>query len=468
MLIIHNIYEGADKSSLFAFFSLRQVSQRFRRLTQDKAFDSHLFSDKDCCEQCVSSSGLWAGRSATLTNIDLPLTREKHCFGYKAKKRGVWLKGLGDLARKGKTCSTCQEGFDARKRTGASLKCKFAPQHHLDWDFCTSCLVFHPRVCFSAGKFECLAKTGYIRLCEHKVIDWYFVQQFVNGPNSSPNKSQKFEIMRCEDPSHYSSCSNGLGGPKAEMITYATGGGLLLLTFTGNSYPDLAPDQSIGEISYGMNYKTGTMTLPMRVIQEAIRSVREKGGKHFAPERISGVLPELSGLDLEDVNTDSSSEDQPVKVIHPKGAKPRITHSSLLHDNPTQDSVRITAEPCTHLGSKANHSCITVRYQRSIRVGWPQISGRLQHENLPSHDWFHAISRESYTYRASSSGVAETCHDKDCRNYYAISSSRLHSTASEVELSRQITPGIMTASGRYALRSYMSIAGSYMLFNLKN
>ncbi|QGI68581.1 hypothetical protein CEK26_012540 [Fusarium fujikuroi] len=206
MLIIHNVYEGADKSSLFAFFSLRQVSQQFRRLTQDKAFDSHLFSDKDCCEQCVSSSGVWAGRSASLTNIDLPLTREKHCFGYKAKERGVWLKGLEDLVRKGKTCST-----------------------------------------------------------------------------------------------------NGLGGPKAEMITYATGGGLLLLTFTGNSDPDLALDQSICDISYGMNYETGTMTLPMRLIEEAIRSVREKGGKYLAPERISGVLPELSGLNLEDVNTDSSS-----------------------------------------------------------------------------------------------------------------------------------------------------------------
>ncbi|VTT69556.1 unnamed protein product [Fusarium fujikuroi] len=270
MLIIHNVYEGADKSSLFAFFSLRQVSQQFRRLTQDKAFDSHLFSDKDCCEQCVNSSGVWAGRSASLTNIDLPLTREKHCFGYKAKERGVWLKGLEDLVRKGKTS-------------------------------------FHPRVCFSAAKFECLAKTGYIRLCEHKVIDWHFVQQFVNGLNSSPNKSQKSEIMRCEDLSHYSSCSNGLGGPKAEMITYATGGGLLLLTFTGNSDPDLALDQSICDISYGMNYETGTMTLPMRLIEEAIRSVREKGGKYLAPERISGVLPELSGLNLEDVNTDSSS-----------------------------------------------------------------------------------------------------------------------------------------------------------------
>lgn len=445
MSIFHNIYEGTDKPSLFAYFALRQVCQRFRRLTQDEAFDSHLFSDKGCCELCVGSSGVWAGRSPTLTNLDLPLTREKHCFGYKAKERGICLQGLEHLVRKGKTCYTCQKGFDARKRKGLSLKCKFAPRHYLDWSYCISCLVLHPLVCFSDGKkFACLAKTGYIRLCEHKVIDWYFVQQFVNGRDSPSNQSRKFEIMRCEDPSHYSPCSNGLGGPKAEMITYATatGGGLLLLTFTGNSDPDLAPDQSICDVSYGMNYQIGTMNLPMRVIEEAVRSVREKGGKHFAPERISGVLPELSAFNLEDVSTDSPSEDGRVKVIHPKDANPRISRSSPLHDNLTQGSVRITAGPCTQSGSKANHSCIAVRYQRSIRVGWPQISGKLLDENLPSHDWFHAISRESYTYRGSP-GVAETCHDKDCQNSYAISSSRLHSAPSEVELSRR---QIVTAS----------------------
>ncbi|RKL32579.1 hypothetical protein BFJ72_g10522 [Fusarium proliferatum] len=301
MSIFHNIYEGTDKPSLFAYFALRQVCQRFRRLTQDEAFDSHLFSDKGCCELCVGSSGVWAGRSPTLTNLDLPLTREKHCFGYKAKERGICLQGLEHLVRKGKTCYTCQKGFDARKRKGLSLKCKFAPRHYLNWSYCISCLALHPLVCFSDGKkFACLAKTGYIRLCEHKVIDWYFVQQFVNGRDSPSNQSRKFEIMRCEDPSHYSPCSNGLGGPKAEIITYATatGGGLLLLTFTGNSDPDLAPDQSICDVSYGMIYQTGTMNLPMRVIEEAVRSVREKGGKHFAPERISGVLPELNAFNL--------------------------------------------------------------------------------------------------------------------------------------------------------------------------
>ncbi|KAF5556839.1 hypothetical protein FMEXI_892 [Fusarium mexicanum] len=358
MPIIHSIYEGTDKESLFAFFALRQVSRRLRRLTKDEAFDSHVFSDKDCCEQCLGSSGILARRESafpSLTGVDLrgpvagahitrltpapvsyielPLAREKHCFGNKAKKRGICLEGLNDFVRKGQTCSTCQKGLDVRKKNGTSLKCKFAPRHSSDWKFCEACRFLHPSSCFSAGQDQCLARTGYIRLCEHKVLNWDYVRYFLNGPYTSPNRSQKVEIMRCDDPSHHSPCSGGLGGPKAETITYATGGGLLLLTFTGNSDPDLAPSGVSGDTPYSMNDGTGTMTLPMSVIKEAIQTVREKGGKHFAPERRSGVLREFSGLNLEDVSTDASSYDDPVKLIHPKGSKPQ-THSSLLHGLP--------------------------------------------------------------------------------------------------------------------------------------
>ncbi|KAF5633271.1 uncharacterized protein FTJAE_7235 [Fusarium tjaetaba] len=320
--IIHDIYKERDRPSLFAFFALRQVSQRFRRLTRDEAFDSHVFSDKGCCDQCLSLSGTHTPRQnapVALTKIHLIHTREKHCFGYKAQIKGVYLEGLNDFVRRGKICSTCQKGLEVRKRKGASLKCKFAPKHSLDW------------------RYRCLARTGYIRLCEHKVISWDYIQSFVNPHSSSSKKSEKITIMSCEDPSHYTHCHNEGGGPKAEMIIYATGGVLLLLTFTGNSDADLTPGQGIGDIPYGMNHETGKMTLPMSVIHEAIQSVREKGGKHFAPKRISGVLPELSGLNLEDISTNASSQDDPVKVIHSKGAKLQ-THSSFFHDNPSQGS----------------------------------------------------------------------------------------------------------------------------------
>ncbi|KAF5648571.1 hypothetical protein F52700_887 [Fusarium sp. NRRL 52700] len=73
MLIIHDIYNGTDKASLFAFFALRQFSRRFRRLTKDNAFDLHVFSDKDCCELCLGSPGAWARGETSpdpLTGID--------------------------------------------------------------------------------------------------------------------------------------------------------------------------------------------------------------------------------------------------------------------------------------------------------------------------------------------------------------------------------------------------------------
>jgi hypothetical protein len=124
--------------------------------------------------------------------------------------------------------------------------------------------------------------------------------------------------------------------------------------------------------------------------------------------------------------------------------------STCCHDNPSQGSVSIVAEPCSHPGSTKAHSCITVRYQRTIRVGRAQMAGRIQELNLPSHDWFHAISRESYTYSGTSC-FAETCNDNDCQNYYAIASSRSHFETAEVELSWHWWPADVGLSWGWSL-----------------
>ncbi|KAH7150849.1 hypothetical protein DER46DRAFT_578860 [Fusarium sp. MPI-SDFR-AT-0072] len=201
--------------------------------------------------------------------------------------------------------------LDARKGNGVSLKCKFEPRHRIDWKFCVACKAFHPSLCFSAGRNVCIARTGYIRLCEHKVIRWDDVKYFVDGPASAYNKSHKINITTCENPSHYNPCSYRLG----------------------NSGSNLTPTKKVDGIRYGMDYKTETMTLPMNVTQQAIQSVREKSGKYFAPERMSGSLLELSAILLEDAPTDASSRDNQVKVIRPKP----LNLSSRLHENVTND-----------------------------------------------------------------------------------------------------------------------------------
>ncbi|KAF5984624.1 hypothetical protein FCOIX_2513 [Fusarium coicis] len=73
LIIIKILYKGSDKRSLFAFFVLHQVSQRFRGLMRDNMFLSHVFSDSGCCEWCSGGfSGKW-------TRIK-PSPYSLHCF----------------------------------------------------------------------------------------------------------------------------------------------------------------------------------------------------------------------------------------------------------------------------------------------------------------------------------------------------------------------------------------------------
>ncbi|KAF5633813.1 uncharacterized protein FTJAE_6964 [Fusarium tjaetaba] len=73
LIIIRILYEGSDKRSLFAFFVLRQVSQKFRGLMRDNMFLSHVFSDSGCCEWC---SGGFRGKWTRIK----PSTYSLHCF----------------------------------------------------------------------------------------------------------------------------------------------------------------------------------------------------------------------------------------------------------------------------------------------------------------------------------------------------------------------------------------------------
>ncbi len=60
----------------------------------------------------------------------------------------------------------------------------------------------------------------------------------------------------------------------------------------GFSNPNLAPTQN----SYGYDREDGTISLPFATVKQAIQSVREKGAKYIAPERMSAWLPEIDSL----------------------------------------------------------------------------------------------------------------------------------------------------------------------------
>jgi len=75
-------------------------------------------------------------------------------------------------------CKTCRPEFESRKRTGISLDCKFAARTDQDWMYCSACEVEHPTLCFSSEEIlkqsdrVCIARTGYVRIFAHEVLNW--------------------------------------------------------------------------------------------------------------------------------------------------------------------------------------------------------------------------------------------------------------------------------------------------------
>ncbi|CVK84966.1 uncharacterized protein FMAN_01889 [Fusarium mangiferae] len=197
LLIIKHLYEGSDKPSLFAFFVLSQVSQRFRGLMRDRMFMSHIFSDSGCCEWCT---GGFRGKWTRLKPARLDL----HCFETKIRKAGMDVEGLGVLIRSERICKTCRPEFESRRRLGVSLDCKFAARTDQDWMYCSACEVEHPTLCFSREEIlkrsdrVCIARTGYVRMCSHEVFSWDELQASLGYEYGVANTFKKV----CKHSSH--------------------------------------------------------------------------------------------------------------------------------------------------------------------------------------------------------------------------------------------------------------------------
>lgn len=414
--IIHHIYQGNDKPSIFAFFVLRQVSRRFRRLTQDRQFLSHVFSSDDCCRVCSQPNALWQAC------CDEPrpyfsswgerrgYSDEKHCFGHKINREDS--KGLGDLIRNESLCTAFK---DARKKQRMALNCKFAARNVWDWEFCTACKVKHPSLCFSAGQKVCIARTGYIRLCEHKIIYWHDFERFIRDlvPDGGGGGATHREVlMVCRHPSHRTPCSVGNYAAPIATLVRSKDQYYLSLDYDMFTNPNLAPKHT----PHGYDKKKGTIYLPFLTVKQAIQPVRQNCAQYFAPERLSGLLLELGCIYIDQ----SSSSSDLVGILDPY----LLWKRTRYHGTPGSVSSSVKSRPCPRRNHKKNNSCISLQYSRFIMLNM-HPSQRLPCLNIPSHEWFHEIRRVSYLYQGPSC-VAETCHNPSCRNHYSMTPSSSH------------------------------------------
>ncbi|KAF5722392.1 hypothetical protein FMUND_2904 [Fusarium mundagurra] len=400
LVIVSYISGPKDEASLFAFFALRQVSRRFRRLLQADDFISHPFSRKGCCQMCTD------GFKDKHTSQFWPPSG-RHCFQYTSVRevkitggalviKRRWRAGrLGDFIRSSTTCKDCQESREARLKAGYSTTCKFSPDDSQSFLHCHSCEMDHPSLCFSQDQAKlpsgrvCIANQGYIRICEHKKLTRADINLLL--PSRVPDDALVF-VTSCDHPDHKVTCSDNSDYTDQTPRVFATnpgGSGVMLhILWQGHS----GSDRSIlHESGYLHRHK----------LNNSLRKIRQKGGHLLLPQRGPNTLPEWRVIAEFDHSEVVSSEKDLIRLRGGWGFMNRQRQHNLSLLGPE----RIACGHC-----KYDKSCIVVNYHRKIRFSDRGLS-------CAPHDWFHAIDRESYVYNGPA-GVPETCNINACRNKY--------------------------------------------------
>lgn len=400
LMIVSCLSDPNDRSSLFAFFALRQVSRRFRCLLQADDFITHPFSREECCQQCSD------GCNDEYTSPICP-PGGRHCFDYKSVGemhamggalmiKGIWgAGGFGDFIRSYTTCKDCQESLQGRIKAGYSTTCKFAPCDSQEYLHCHSCDADHPSSCFSKDQAKvpegraCIANESYIRICEHKTLTRADIKLLL--PDEVPECRPVF-LTSCGHPEHKVTCNDNFDYADQIPRVFATnpdGLGIMLhILWQGHSGSDRS-------ILHQSGY------LHRHKLNDALRKIRQNGGNLFLPKLGPNTLPEWNVISEIDRSEVVSSEEDLLKLRGGWGYMNRQRRHNLAFLGPE----RIVCGHCRY-----DKSCIVVKYHRKILFSNPYSS-------WAPHEWFHAMDRKSYVYNGPA-GVPETCVIGTCRNSY--------------------------------------------------
>ena len=409
-------YVSADMPS---FFFLRQVSKKFRRLVTDRTFRGHIFSSYHDCHDCLG--------------------RDFHCLGaprgplklFHHRQSPRILREIGDLIRLDAWCARCRNSRRWREHMGISTVCKFsAPEY--DYLHCSGCGVDHPAALFSFGQKQkcwidrvCVAREGFVRLCEHEVVTWAEMEAFITECRKNP-KDQRYlprsRVLKCcMHPSHSAACrSTQLVTPVARIYFRLPNRAELELRWEAHKFlPDGAVDSKTGQI-----HASG-----MRAMARANRT---QAGQYIAPEETLKHLPEMECFNLRACKCLSyEGPGNSVSLRDADAGEPSQSESSIG----TLSMARVTAcekdhrsgNPAFYPWSIGVRRCISPRSGSSSLPCYATlytryIAGDVMESHpgveVPSHEWYHALDRDSYTFDGVC-GVKEACSDATCSNYYA-------------------------------------------------
>ncbi|KAF5012856.1 hypothetical protein FDECE_1146 [Fusarium decemcellulare] len=308
-------------------------------------------------------------------------------------------------------CSKCQHQL--RKNNVQSAMCKFTSIGVLktkDWLYCSACNLDHPSAVFSATERVkqqriCIGRQGYVRLCDHEVVTWADLEAQIARRKERKGGNQDWETMRvCWHPSHTPRCDrqrtqDDCSWPTAKLSfsSYDTGFFDLNICWTPHTGPVLKRD--------GRFFASE--------LRNAVSDIRQSGSKYLIPQNTPGYLPEMACFPSTE-GCECLRYDLPNKVAaesYPRNIPRRRVYHSPLTATPGKG---LLIAFCGQ-GTTKNNDCLKLIYGRRIRC---------ESENSPSHDWLHALARESYDGDLDG-GVPDTCDNSACRYHYPAISCEL-------------------------------------------
>lgn len=345
-------------------------------------------------------------------------------------------------------CNTCRS-----RRTAFSWKYRLRALLE-DRLWCIGCSRTHPRVLFSPKERKhyarvCIGREGYVRLCEHKTLNWSDVGTIAPLVAEERHPSA-YHIVTCDHESHYPQChndsqagiftANSIIKPQARVVHVRGRLETLVMEWQGHLLIDTPANQA---------------TSPSSVHQQ-LQKWRKGAAISIAPILAPGRLPEMncfdpnvcSCLDYTDlekvpgwhapceVHLGRSScrfhpkhqlqavrSQSPIEIINNQGgqidepASPK-SHSTEVqttgNDNRGTSRIKISLSPCV----TGNARCLAINYRREIEVNVLGECILPYHHNVPP-TWFQALDPAScaLTEDKETYGIF-WCDEPGCINYY--------------------------------------------------
>lgn len=349
--------------------------------------------------------------------------------------------------------------------------------------YCSGCKLSHPTMAFSptqqqqrSGRRICIAREGVLRVCDHLSLTWAEVEERINNVRKPTRDNQWDRYINalegiewvCTHESHNFPCRVGhprIGPialsawleptfPRVKIRVDQEGGPVVAVR--ARLTLDISWCPHSGRLQWPFQKGIRQLETDAAGMRELAVFLGQAGARVMLPEQKDGYMPDMLCFDPDTCSClryeggVSAGQDhaqclqRPVKSAHIRGLYQRETrhHHTFDQNKDDKSSVEVFACDDPYKGPRAVSKCIATCYKRSILAGEfssiEVLTWRADLELAPTHEWFHAVDRDSYERplnvprAAKRTSLRPQCNDAKCSRYVGKAG-----TCHEIERSRR-------------------------------